>query len=100
MKNKSSKRMQLMKFLNGVMYICMILLIINLYISKIWNSTTYDMFSKIIFAIIAIVCVMWLFMCQQETLNDKDETAKEMFSLNISFVALVISLVALFKGVS
>ena len=99
MKNNNSKRKELIKFLNGTMYISMIYVIISVYIHHILFSQSVTRVDKIIFAIVGIVFCIWLFLCQQESLNDDSKTAKEMFSVNISLVALIVSMVALLRGV-
>lgn len=99
MKKKGSAREKLMIFLNGTMYISMIFVIISTYIRYILFSQSFEIFDKIVFAIVGMVFCVWLFLCQQESLEDNSTTTKEMFAINISLVALVVSMIALLRGV-
>lgn len=99
MRKRNSMRESLIKFLNGTMYIGMIYGIIYAYVRFVLNNHAVDIIDKVALALIGIVFGLWLFICQQESLEDDSKTAKDMFSINISLVALVVSMIALLKGV-
>jgi len=99
MKNKKSKREQLMNFLNGTMYIGLAYAIIYGYRHYVLFNSSFKIVDKIVFAVIGLVFCIWLFLCQQESLEDHAQTTKEVFSINISLVALVVSVIALLRGV-
>ena len=42
---------------------------------------------------------IYAFLCQQESFQDKDSDAREHFNINVSLIALIVAIVALFKEV-
>lgn len=102
-RNTNSKfRSILMRFFNGCMYIFGVL-ISGVCIYKIWTNYSLNrvtLFNAIVFTILFVFMGVYFFLCQQETLGDKQAEAREHFSINVSLIALIVSLIALFKGVA
>ena len=98
----SNFRSILMRFFNGCMYIFGVL-ISGVCIYKIWTNYSLNqvtLFNAIVFTILFVFMGVYFFLCQQETLKDKDSDSREHFSINVSLIALVVSLIALFKEVA
>ena len=72
-------------------------------IYKIWTYYSLNqvtLFNAIALTLLFVFMGIYFFLCQQETLGDKQAEAREHFSINVSLVALIVSLIALFKGVA
>lgn len=99
MRNSTKFRTLLMKTFNGIVYI-MISLYSIMGIGWIWTDyypRTSSIMTCIAFSIGLAVIAIFTFLCQQETLDDKQVEAFNYFSTNISLVALIIALVSLIK---
>ena len=53
----------------------------------------------ILVSIVGVAIASLLFLAQQETTNDTDEEVFSHFNTTVAFAALIVALVALFKGV-
>lgn len=100
-KKKSSIRIKLMKWCNGIVYIGLCIISI-LKIINIWNcyfsqsvSTVNDLVNSIVFTGIFVAIVIFLFLSQQESFDDKDEDVEKYFNVNIGLVALILALITL-----
>lgn len=87
-----------MKWMNGIIYIFFCVSAI-ISIPCFWNSKYDGTSNSIILCIIATIVLLAIafvsFLCQQETQDDNYEVASNLFSVNISFVALIIAIIAL-----
>lgn len=101
--NTNSKyRSILMRFSNGCIYLIGLALS-GVCIYKIWDNCSLNqvtIIKAIIFTVLFAFMGIYFFLCQQETLGDKDKDSREHFNTNISFIALIVSLIALLKGVA
>lgn len=94
-------RNSLINFLNGTIYIILAVFCvwgIVRYWSESYVETPESLIQCVLITAILAVFAVWLFLCQQESLSDKGKSATDDFSLNISLVALLVSLVALLGG--
>ena len=100
-KNTHSKnRIRLMRFLNGTIYIsCSIGCVYG--IIHLWRGPSSGAFSsvvtKIILSLVLGAMSIWLFLSQQESLDESSEESKEHFTANLSLVALIVAIIALLK---
>ena len=98
---KKSLREKAMFYLNGALY-AFVYSVSVFCIFLSWNkykqasmSISFSILNTIIFAFVAI----YAFLCQQEAFDDDAQTAQTHFNTNIALAALIISVIALFKGV-
>lgn len=93
MENSNKKnekiRIYIMNFLNGIFYICWIILGCQ----YIWNKIG-ELYFKIPLCCFIIIV---LFLCQQESLGDDYKTTKEHFNNTVSITALIIALISILK---
>ena len=96
-RNKTRWRNTAMKWVNGIIYLVFAFLslsgIVYFWMSR-FNGTCDSLILCIIATIVLSASAFICFMCQQETLDDNYETAINLFSVNISFVALIIAFIA------
>lgn len=100
--NNSRFRSGLMQIFNGCMYILGVFLS-GTCIYKIWTNYSLNqvtLINAIVFTILFVFIGVYFFLCQQETLKDKDSDSREHFTINISLIALIVSLIALFREVA
>ena len=87
---------------NGILYIGLCFVVLN-NIIKMWiehaKSGTPTLLMCILMSIVSIAIAILLFLAQQETTNDTDEEVFSHFNATLAFTALIVALVALFKGV-
>ncbi len=101
-KSTSKFRSMAMSFFNGAtyatVYIFSGLCIYNIW-SKSYTKQSAPLIGCIILTIILSFVGIYAFMCQQESFQDKDNDIREIFNTNISLLALIIAVIALFKEV-
>lgn len=100
-KRKKSLRERAISFMNGMMY-SLVYVVAVLSIDEIWKDygmVQSSLISSILGTIALIFIGIYAFLCQQESLGDDGETAMNHFNSNISLIALLIAMIAFFKGV-
>ena len=100
-KKKKNFREKAMSFLNGMLY-AFVYIIATMCIAEIWNdynSKSIDLFSSIFSTAVFAVIGIYAFLCQQESFKDDGQAAQTHFNSNVALIALIVALVALFKGV-
>ena len=87
---------------NGILYSGLCFLVIY-NIVKMWveyvKSGLPNLFMCIVMSLVGVAIAVLLFLAQQETTNDTDEEVFAHFNTTLAFAALIVALVALFKGV-
>lgn len=87
---------------NGILYSGLCFIVLN-NIVKMWmgyaKSGTPNLCMCILVSIVGVAIAILLFLAQQETTNDTDEEVFSHFNTTVAFAALIVALVALFKGV-
>jgi len=87
---------------NGILYLAMAYYIIE-YTVKMWYDFavqhTPSIMTCIVTTVISCALTILLYIAQQETCNDTDEEVLSHFNTSIGFVALIVALIALLKGV-
>lgn len=101
-KSTSKFRSAAMSFFNGAIYsIAYVLSGLSIYV--IWAESYAKQSASLVGCIILTVILAFIgiyaFLCQQESFQDKDSDAREHFNINISLIALIVAIIALFKGV-
>ena len=102
--NKETGRLRsaAMRFFNGAIY-STVYVLAGLFIYTIWTESYTKQNASFIGCIILTVILAFIgiytFLCQQETFQDKENDAREHFNINISLVALIVAIIALFKEV-
>ena len=101
-KETAKLRSAAMSFFNGAIYLAVYVLA-SLSIYATWaESYTKQNASFISCAIVTVILAfigVYAFLCQQESLQDKESSAREHFNINISSIALIVAVIALFKEV-
>lgn len=101
-KSTSKFRDMAMSFFNGVIY-SMLYIFSILCIYNIWTKSYIRQNASLIDCIIQTIILLFVgiyaFICQQESFQDKDSDVREHFSINISLLALIVAIIALFKEV-
>ena len=101
-KNKTTHRGLIMSFGNGAIYIGLIFLVLHRTIRmciESFHDGPVNLFGCIIFFLTSIPVLIFLFLTFRETLCDTEEEALSHFQTNISMAALIVALIALYKGV-
>ena len=87
---------------NGIFYHGLSILLIY-FIIKIWISFSKheitSLISCIIFTVMFAVFSIVSFLCGQETFGDDYERSRSLFSTNVSLIALIIAIIALYKNI-
>ncbi len=96
----SRVRFKAMKMLNGIVYSGIYsLCIVCLY--PIWKSYSFtepiDLIARILLSIVLIIVGVVMFLSQQESFDESYEESKDHFNTNLSFIALILALIALLK---
>ena len=101
-KNTSKLRGAAMAFFNGAIY-STVYVLAGLFIYAIWTESYAKQSASpigcIILTAILVFIGIYAFLCQQESFQDKDSDAREHFNINVSLIALIVAIIALFKGV-
>lgn len=95
-RKNSNLRSKIMRFMNGIIYIMICAFFFGVAEQTWLNSQMEDVISivKTLFIIfLLIVCGIFAFFCQQESLNDNWEETQIHFSTNISIIALITAIV-------
>ena len=94
-------RERAMGFMNGLLYAFIYLLAV-LCIIEVWKDYTnheFSLFAGIFSTIIFAFMGIYAFLCQQESFTDNGKDSLTHFNTNVTLIALVVALIALFKGV-
>ena len=87
---------------NGILYSGLYIIVLS-NIVKMWieyaKNGTPNLCMCILVSIVGVAISFLLFLAQQETTRDTDEEAFSHFNTTLAFAALIVALVALFKGV-
>ena len=87
---------------NGILYSGLCWFVVS-HIVKMWmeyaKSGLPNLFMCILMSAVGFAIAVLLFLAQQETTNDTDEEVFSHFNTTVAFAALIVALVALFKGV-
>lgn len=101
-KSRSKCRSTAMSFFNGTIY-SIVYVFAGLCIYATWSESYAKQNASLVGCIIitAILTIMgiYAFLCQQESFQDKDDDTREHFNSNVSLIALIVAIIALFKGV-
>ena len=101
-KSHSKYRSSAMNFLNGTIY-SSVYILSGIEVFTVWKdfSTEKDisLISCIVVTLILLFVGVYSFLCQQESLREKESESFAHFNTNVSLVAMIIALVALFRGV-
>lgn len=101
-RDKITHRGLIVSFGNGAIYIGLIFLVfyktVRMCIESFQNGMA-NLFECIVFFLMSIPILIFLFLTFRETLCDTEKEALSHFQTNISVAALIVALVALFKGV-
>ena len=100
-KRKMKFRAFLMGMCNGIVYLSLASYLVYQIVQMWFNyaaQQTPSLWMCIVATLFGIALTILLFISQQETCNDSDDEVLNHFNSSISFVALIISLVALLKG--
>ena len=92
-----------MRFMNGLIY-CIIYVFATLCIFTTWSECypdkTIPLYGCVIITILFSIIGIYAFVCQQESFKDPDAEAMKYFNSNVSLIALIVSLIALFMEVT
>lgn len=104
-KNKKSSKLRnaALSFFNGLVYAVVYLISgFSIYViwSEIYPKQEASLGGCIFLSVILVIVGVYAFLCQQESYNDKETETLEYFNVNVSLIALIVALVALFKGIS
>lgn len=92
-------RGSIMSGINAVLY-GVISLFSGLMAISVWvESIAVDTFAKVLYTILFAFVTISCGACAAESMKDTDENAQQHFNTNITLIALIVALVALFKGV-
>ncbi len=101
-KSSSKLRNAALNFFNGAIY-SMVYLVAGVSIYAIWSEVYPNQENSLIGCILISVIMAFIgvyaFLCQQESFKDKEAETLEYFNVNISLIALIVALIALFKEV-
>ena len=101
-KNTGKFRSAAMAFFNGAVY-SVVYVLAGLCIYATWTESyakqSASLLGCIILTIILAFMGVYAFLCQQESMQDKESDAREHFNTNVSLIALIVAIVALFKEV-
>lgn len=101
-KGKGKIRTSAMRFFNGMIF-AMVYVLAGLSIYATWSEAysrnNAPLINCIVLTIAFLVVGIYAFLCQQETFDDSESDTVEFFNTNISLIALIVALIALFKGV-
>lgn len=101
-KSSSKLRNAALNFFNGAIY-SMVYLVAGVSIYAIWSEVYPNQENSLIGCILISVIMAFIgvyaFLCQQESFKDKETETLEYFNVNISLIALIVALIALFKEV-
>ena len=94
-------RGEMMRNINGLVYLVIgFASIYGAYL--LWKSFHYTDFNSLVECIVKMILLgcmaIYMFVCQQESLSDDEESAFKHFSTNVSLVALIVALIAFLKG--
>ena len=93
-KKQSSKfRAALMGNINGV-----VLTIVGMWVEYSQNAK-HSLITYIVFSALFAVVGIYAFLSEQESFKDSAEDSQKYFNTNVSLTALIISIIALLKGV-
>ena len=102
-KRTTSKfRSAAMGLLNGTVYATVyIIAFYSIYVvwTESFSKQNASLVGCIILTFFLVFIGIYAFLCQQESRQDKDNDVREHFNINISLVALIVAIVALFNGV-
>lgn len=101
-KKKDKIRTSAMRFFNGMTFAMIyVIAFLGLYAtwSEAYSKNNAPLIECIILSVAFLVIGVYSFLCQQETFDDNESDTVEFFNTNISLVALIVALIALFKGV-
>ena len=91
-----------MSFFNGSVY-AFLYGLIGYVVYGLWNNvnveTNMAFYKEVFLSIILAFIGIYAFLCQQESLRDKGNEVREHFNSIVPFAALILALVALFRGV-
>lgn len=96
-----SLREKAMFYLNGTLYAAVYIFAgFCIYLSwQKYNQSSMTLFFSILNTVIFAFIGIYAFLCQQEAFGDDAQTVQTHFNTNIALAALIISVIALFKGV-
>lgn len=100
--DKITHRGLIVTFGNGAIYIGLIFFVLHRTVRiciESFQNGTVNLFGCIVFFLTSIPVLIFLFVAFRETLCDTEEEAVSHFQNNISVAALIVALIALFKGV-
>lgn len=102
-KKQSSKfRAALMGYINGVVYVGVaifsVLTIVGMWVEYSQNAK-HSLITNIVFSALFAVVGIYAFLSEQESFKDSAEDSQKYFNTNVSLIALIISIIALLKGV-
>lgn len=94
----SKVRCTIMNWLNGIVY--SIIYILSFYgVYYVWhNNLLASLVAKILFSVFFAVLGISMLLSQQESIKESFEESREHFNTNISLIALIVALIALYKG--
>ena len=93
--SRKSIRARILSFLNGCIYLCVTFLSFQ-GVYYLWQSQTITYSNQIVLTVLFGVLALISFLFQQESLDETKEEAHKYFETNVSLIALIISLIALF----
>lgn len=101
-KGKGKIRTSAMRFFNGMTF-AMVYVLAGLSIYATWSEAysknNASLIDCIVLTVAFLVVGTYAVLCQQETFDDNESDTVEFFNTNISLIALIVALIALFKGV-
>ena len=101
-KSHSKYRSGAMNFFNGAIY-SIVYFLAGAGVFTIWKEffakQDTSLISCVVVTIILLFVGVYAFLCQQESFKEKESESFAHFNANISLIAMIIALVALFRGV-
>ena len=101
-KSSSKLRNAALNFFNGAIYSMVYLVaVVSIYAiwSEVYPNQENSLIGCILISVIMAFIAVYAFLCQQESFKDKETETLEYFNVNISLIALIVALIALFKEV-
>ena len=102
-KTTGKVRSVVIKFFNGIVYVAVCVLSV-LAIYSVWTEVVYtpdtSLVNCIVLTIVLAIVAIFAFLCQQESFDDKEKDALDYFNANVSLLALVIAMLALFEEIA
>lgn len=101
-KSTSKFRSAAMNFFNGAIFsIVYVFSLLSIYViwTELYSKGDTSFLSCAILTIIMLFVGIYAFLCQQESILDREKDAHEHFNTNISLLALIVAIIALFKVV-